>query len=371
MEKETTQPEQTTHDKIKKATPQSAKGLFEAISNKISAAITAANSSTNNADALNTLKEAKAFYDANFKTASDARADSKKGTTSAFRGKDEAHLSAKQAKNDLETLHKQLERLISKKKSTVDASPQALELPIEDATQVAEQKSLAAEAEQQRLAAEAEQQKLAAEAEQQKLAAEAEQQKLAAEAEQQKLAAEALAKEKLAKEEQQKLAATPQAKYNTALAALKALVPSPQLKKPLDQLLAHIEALQQKRLEKAEGIDETLTLALTETTKLLETKTPTKGDIDAYKALANDLKGKPSIGLFVLGGFMFALAIVAAMLASTGISLIVVASAAAVSGATGIGGIASFWGGSRKGASKDLVDVANIEAKRVAPSAGA
>jgi len=353
MEKETTQPEQTTHDKIKKATPQSAKGLFEAISNKISAAITAANSSTNNADALNTLKEAKAFYDANFKTASDARADSKKGTTSAFRGKDEAHLSAKQAKNDLETLHKQLERLISKKKSTVDASPQALELPIEDATQVAEQKSLAAEAEQQRLAAEAEQQKLAAEAEQQKLAA------------------EALAKEKLAKEEQQKLAATPQAKYNTALAALKALVPSPQLKKPLDQLLAHIEALQQKRLEKAEGIDETLTLALTETTKLLETKTPTKGDIDAYKALANDLKGKPSIGLFVLGGFMFALAIVAAMLASTGISLIVVASAAAVSGATGIGGIASFWGGSRKGASKDLVDVANIEAKRVAPSAGA
>ncbi len=373
MEKETTQPEKTTPGEIKKATPQSAKAMLEAISDEIRTAIETAKASTSPSDALKILEAAKVVYNNKIHAALEERTNSKVGTTGLARSMNGAHRNAKNAKDELLKLNTQLETLITETKALVEASAQPSVPPVEDATQIEEQRKLAAEAlakeEQQRLAAEA-----LAKAEQQKLAAEA-----LAKAEQQKLAAEALAKaeqqrlaaEALAKEEREKLAATPEAKYNTALAALKAIIPAPQLKKPLDQLLAHIEALQQKRLEKFEGIDETLTFALTETAALLKKDAPTKEDIDTYKTLANDLEGKPSVGLSVLGGFMLALAIVAALLASTGISLVVVASAAAVSGATGIGGIASFWGGSRKSASQDLVDVANIEAKRVAPRVSA
>lgn len=145
--------------------------------------------------------------------------------------------------------------------------------------------------------------------------------------------------------------------YSKAYLKLAALMFSDKrtnIKPHIDALLRQVELLNNTEKEYIN----TLTMVLDETVLLLEEKRTSK----EYHKIANDMKGKPSVGLNVLGGLMMVLAAVAiagmiAALVISGVGMgFVIAGAATAGTALAVGG-SSFFAARRTGLSKAMVTI--------------
>lgn len=126
------------------------------------------------------------------------------------------------------------------------------------------------------------------------------------------------------------------------------------IKPHIDAILRQVELLNNTEKEYIN----TLTMVLDETALLLEEKRTSK----EYHKIANDMKGKPSVGLNVLGGLMMVLAAVAiagmiAALVISGVGMgFAIAGAATAGTALTVGG-SSFFAARRTGLSKAMVTI--------------
>ena len=131
------------------------------------------------------------------------------------------------------------------------------------------------------------------------------------------------------------------------------------VKRHLDALLRYIEKLNDSGKE----FTSTLTMVLEDTVALLRgepTMTPKE-----YHKKANNIQGKPSLALNILGGLMLALGVAAMAaaiaLAAIGLGMVLITTSAATSAAALTVGGLSFFAGRREGLSESMLTVVNDE----------